>query len=419
MSKVIIIGAGHGGTQLAASLRELGYDGSIDLISKEVDLPYHKPPLSKSFITSSDAPLQTIRSDAFYEKHGITLRLGHQVAEIDRSVGAVRIEGGEALHYDRLILATGSRARRLDVPGADLPGVHYLRTADDARRLRSVLSVGNRVVVIGGGFIGLEAAAALADTMQSVTVVELSDRLLQRALGATAGAAIKAHLETLDVRVLCGTGISRIDAHDGTVTGVSLSEGEHLPADIVLVGIGGMPEISLAESSGLSVRNGVQTDTFLTTSDPSIYAIGDCVAFPDSLSGKEIRLESVQNATDQARAVAATLTGRPSPYTAVPWFWSDIGKLKLQIVGVSDPADDETVTYRDDGSLRAVWRFQGDRLTAVETLNSPREHMIARKLFAAGATPTPEQIRDGNIETINSLMTEKHDPPNNPSAIGL
>ncbi len=406
MAGVVIIGAGHGGTQLAASLREAGFAGAIDLVSADPDHPYHKPPLSKSFMKTGDMPLQPLRADVYFAEKDISVHLGRVVTAIDRAGQTIVLDDGTRLGYGTLVLATGAEARRLALPGHDLAGVHTLRTASDARALRAALNGVKRVVVIGGGFIGLEAAAMLAGRGIAVTVLELAPRLLGRAASPAVAGAVAAQLGALGVEIRTNVMIEAIEGA-GRVEAVRLTDGT-LPADLVIVGIGAVPNVGLAQAAGLALDNGIVVDARLATSDPAIHAIGDCAAFPQCRVGRVMRLESVQNATDQARTLAATLTGAPADYTAVPWFWSDIGPLKLQIAGISEGADETLETRRSDGTLKSVYHLREGRLIAVETLNSAGEHMLARRLIAEAATPPREVLATGDVGRIKEAWQGLH-----------
>lgn len=398
---IVIVGAGHAGTQLAASLREEGFAGCIVLISREADAPYHKPPLSKSFMKDAEAPLQPLKGERFFHDQKIELHLGVEVSDIDRAAKQVILSDGAQFPYDRLVLATGASARRLAISGAEQAGVFHLRTAKDAREMRSALPRHGRVVVIGGGFIGLEAAAMLRGLGNEVTVVELAPRLLGRAVSVTMAKAIADDLAWHGIVVRCGIGIDRL-LGNGRVSGVRLEDGSDLPADMVVVGIGAVPEDDLARRTGLVCDSGIHTDEFLAASDTSIFAIGDCASFRQAHLGLLTRVESVQNANDQARVLARTLTGNPAAYDAVPWFWSDIGALKLQIAGLATGCDEDLVVFAADGSLRSVWRLAEGRLVAVETLNDPGTHMLARKLLAAGVTPGRAAMESGDKVALKS-----------------
>lgn len=394
---IVILGAGHGGAQLAASLRDEGYAGAITLVSDEADLPYHKPPLSKSFMKEADTPLQPLRGHGFYADKSIDLALGIAVTQIDCMAQRVIFADGSVLGYDQLVLATGTTARRLTVPGADLPHVFHLRSATDARAMRAALPAVDRVVVIGGGFIGLEAAAMLAARGLSVQVVESTPHVLGRAVSPPIAQAMADYLTSQGVDLHLGASIAAVRPD-----GVALKDGSLLPADMVVVGIGAVPEMALAQAAGLACDNGILTDALLATSDPQIHAIGDCVAYPQAQLGRTARLESVQNATDQARALAKTLTGKSAPYEALPWFWSDIGTQKLQIAGLSQDADEAISVWRADGALQSVWRLARGRLVAVETINSAGEHMLARRLIADGITPERSAMQSGDTAVLKA-----------------
>lgn len=399
MSGVVIIGAGHAGVQLAASLREAGYGSNIRLLSGDPDFPYHKPPLSKSFMATEEAALQPLRGKTFFAQNNIELSLGVEVAKIDRAGKTVICADGEVIAYDNLVIATGTSARKITVPGANLPEVYALRTASDARAMRDALPAMKNVVVIGGGFIGLEAAAMLSARGVQVDVVEMAPRLLGRATSEVLAQAVADHLTQMGVRLHLTQSVKEILARDGVVSGVQLSD-EFLSADHVLVGIGAVPVDELAKDAGLSTSNGVIVDTYLATDDPDIYAIGDCVSFPQIHLKRQARLESVQNATDQARALALTLTGAPTPFTAVPWFWSDIGTLKLQIAGLSDQPDHVIETRNADGRLKSVYHLKQGVLTACETLNSAGEHMLSRRMIAEDFTPKINLMASGDAKTL-------------------
>jgi 3-phenylpropionate/trans-cinnamate dioxygenase ferredoxin reductase component len=395
--RIAILGAGHGGAQLAASLREEGYAGAITLVSDEPDLPYHKPPLSKSFMKEAETPLQPLRGLSFYADKSIDLALGIGVTQIDRAAQRLIFADGSVLGYDQLVLAMGTTARRLSVLGAGLPHVFHLRSAKDARAMRSALPSAARVVVIGGGFIGLEAAAMLAARGLSVQVAEMASQVLGRAVSPPIAQAVADYLTSQGVGLHLSASIAQVRPD-----GVALGDGSVLPADMVVVGIGAVPEMALAQAAGLACENGVLTDALLATSDPQIYAIGDCAAYPQAQLGRTARLESVQNATDQARALAKTLTGKPAPYDALPWFWSDIGTQKLQIAGLSQDADEAISVRRADGALQSVWRLAQGRLVAVETINSAGEHMLARRLIAEGITPERSAMQSGDMAVLKA-----------------
>lgn len=405
MTGIVIIGAGHGGVQAAASLREHGYTKPITLISADSDFPYHKPPLSKTFLKSPDAELQPLRGHGFFVTKDIRLLLGVAATAINRVDRFVTLSDGNTVDYENLILATGTVPRRLEIPDSDLAGVFHLRSATDARALRDRIGAAKRAVIIGGGFIGLEAAAMLAANGISATVIELASRILARVSSPPVAAAINDDLIETGVDLRTGTGIDSLQGEGGNVRAVVLSHGEILPCDLVLVGIGAIPDITLATASGLECQNGISVNEQLVTSDPHVFAIGDCCSFPECVTGNRIRLESVQNATDQARVVSTILTGTDIEYSAVPWFWSDIGPIKLQIAGLSAGCDLTVPVFGgSDSRLRSVYHYQGNKLRAVETLNSPAEHMLARRLLASGSSPSVEMVSGGDIGALRALL---------------
>nr|WP_040677080.1 FAD-dependent oxidoreductase [Nitratireductor pacificus] len=392
---IIIIGAGHGGVQAAASLREEGYAGALTLISADPELPYHKPPLSKAFLKSVDAEPQILKAMAFYEGQGIDLRLGVTATGIDPAARTVALDGGGSLSWTRLLLATGARPRRLDIPGNALDGVFYLRDCADARALRTGTATAGDIVVIGGGFIGLEVAATMALAGKRVTVIEAADRLLGRAVSAEVSSHMQAYHESLGIRLLTRTTVRAIEGADGRAASVVTEAGETIPADAVLVGIGAEPDTRLAEAAGIDCEDGICVDASCRTSADGIFAIGDCVSFPHGASGRRLRLESVQNATDQARCAAKAMLGQDADFDAVAWFWSDQGERKLQMAGLGFDIDREVVSGDRDAGAFAVFLFSGERLVALETVNRPGEHMLGRRMLAAGFSPTDAQIAEG------------------------
>ena len=392
---IVIVGAGHAGVQLAASLREEGFEGAITLLSDDPRPPYQRPPLSKAFMKrEADAEALILRGPAFYEQKRIDLRLGVVAEAIDRAGRHVTLSSGARLAYSQLVLATGGLARPFKVPGADLAGVHVLRDMGDAEALRDRLETSKRVVVIGAGFIGLEFAAVAAKAGLATTVVEVAPRVMGRAVSPVVSDFYAGAHRGFGATVLLGAGVAAIDGEAGRARGVTLGDGRVIAADFVVVGVGVVARDALARAAGLDCSNGVRVDALMTTSDPDIFAIGDVALHPNVWSEREMRLESVQNATDQARALARTLTGRPTPYTALPWFWSDQDDLKLQMVGLMERA--ETFAMRGDPAARAfsVFGFRQGRLVGVESINRPADHMIARKLIPADAPLSPEQAAD-------------------------
>jgi 3-phenylpropionate/trans-cinnamate dioxygenase ferredoxin reductase subunit len=390
---IVIVGAGHGGSQAAVSLRQEGYDGPLTLISAETDIPYHRPPLSKAFLKEPAAALQPLRAESVYADNRVQLRLGTRVAAIDVAGRVLALDGSAPQRFDSLILATGARPRRLDVPGSNLDGVFYLRSAGDARGLRGAIPAVRSVVVIGGGFVGLEVAASLAGLGKNVTVVEAADRLLARVVAPSVSEHMADVQRALGVRLLVDTGVERIEGQ-GAVAAVVTNSGERLAADIVVVGIGAEPNVELARDAGIACADGISVGAGLQTSAPGIYAIGDCATYHHWQVGRPIRLESVQNATDQARHVAGSILGRDQDYREVPWFWSDQGPVKLQMTGLALGADRHVASVIANGGF-SVYHFRGDRLVAIESVNRPAEHMLGRRMLAAGFSPDDRLIAEG------------------------
>lgn len=401
---ILIIGAGQAGAQGAASLRQEGFAGAIVMLGDESAPPYQRPPLSKAFLDGTlDETRLFLRPAAFYEKERIDLRPGARVAAIDRAGKAVALESGERLSYDRLLIATGAPPRRLACPGADLAGVHYLRTIADSLALRPVLAAGGPLAVVGAGYIGLEVAAVARKAGLKVTVIEAMERCLKR----VAGAPVSAYFEALHR----GRGVdfrfgARLEGFEGAgrVEAARLDTGEAIPCAAVLVGVGAVPATGLAEAAGLKVDNGLWVDETARTADPAIWAAGDCANFPSPLYGRRMRLESVPNAIEQAKAAAANMAGRETVYDAAPWFWSDQYEVKLQTAGIGEGAD-EIVTRGEAGSLKqAVWYLKGGRLLAVDAMNDIPAFAAGKRLIAAKAAPPVKILADPDAD-LKSLLS--------------
>src|SRR6266700_1510485 len=359
---VVIVGAGHAGFQLAASLRQAGFKEPVFLINDEAHLPYQRPPLSKAYLKGSAGPDSLMfRPDKFYRDQTIEL-IHDRVTSIDRAARKVTLASGAALDYGHLVLATGARNRLLDIPNANLSDVRYLRILDDSEALRPLLASRKRVVVIGAGFIGLEFAATARIKGLEVDVIELGPRVMARAVTVEVSEYFQKQHSAAGIRILLGVQATSIESDGKTVTGVSLSDSRHLPADMVVVGVGVLPNVELAAEAGLSAASGIIVNEHLLTSDPDISAIGDCALFESARFGGSLRLESVQNATDHARCVAARLTGDAKPYDGQPLFWSDQGDDKLQIAGLTTGYD--RVVLRGDPARKAFSAFcyKGDKL---------------------------------------------------------
>ncbi|MCB4769130.1 FAD-dependent oxidoreductase [Ancylobacter sp. Lp-2] len=401
---VVVIGAGQAAFQLAASLREAGYEEPITLVGDEPGLPYQRPPLSKAYL-KGDVGVDhlELRPAAFFADHRIGLAHGRVVA-VDRSARRVTLEDDGKLPYGHLVFATGARNRVLPVPGAEFDGVFYLRSLADADAVKAALPSAGKVVVIGAGFIGLEFAAVARKLGHEVTVIEATSRVLGRAVGAAMSDFFAHEHRAMGTVLTFGAGVARLVGEGGRVVAVETVEGERIAADLVMIGIGVVPNVELAAAAGLAIDNGIAVDARLLAGDPEISAIGDVAAYPSHHADNvRVRLESVQNAADHGRCVAARLTGHAHDYTSVPWFWSDQADLKLQMVGLARPGDAE-VLRGDPASRRfSVFRFREGRLVAIESVNRPADHMLGRRLLAGMPTLTPEQAGDESFE-LKSLL---------------
>jgi len=392
LTHIVIAGAGQAGYQVAVSLRQEGFSGSIVMVGDEPGVPYQRPPLSKAYLLGKiQAPALRFRPQEFYEEQHIE-RVHDRITAIDRDQCRINLAGGTPLPFDHLVLALGARNRVPSVPGIELDGVQGIRTLADADALSPRLASARRAVVVGAGFIGLEFAAVAAAKGLEVHVLELGQRPMARALSVPMSDLFTVAHRGWGVHLHFGQTLSRIHGQDGHVTGVETASGQHIPADLVVYGIGVQPNSELAAAAGLAVANGVQVNALLQTSDPAVSAIGDVAAFPSPFADGPIRLESVQNAVDQARAVAARLVGKPvSAYAAVPWFWTDQSELKLQIAGLSD-GHDSTVILGDAAARHAsVLCYRQGKLIAVESVNRPADHMASRKILARAARPLAEE----------------------------
>lgn len=398
MDRIVVVGAGQAGAALVARLRQKGFGGKITLIGEEPVPPYQRPPLSKAYLLG-DLPQERLflRPESFYAEHDIDLRMGVPVRAIDRGARVLRL-GDDTLSYDHLALTTGSVPRRLPARlGGDLGGVHVVRSIADVDGMAGEFVAGRRVVILGGGYIGLEAAAVAAQKGLDVSVVELAPRILQRVAAPETSDALRALHQAHGVRILEGIGVERLDG-EGRVSAVRLGDGSTLAADFVIVGIGILPETRLAEAAGLVVENGIAVDDFGQSSDAHIWAAGDCASF--LFRGQRMRLESVQNAIDQAEAVADNMLGAGVPYQPLPWFWSDQYDLKLQIAGLNTGYDRVVVRQAE---ARSHWYFAGEKLLAVDALNDPRAFMLAKRLLAEGRSPDADALADPATD-LRSLL---------------
>jgi 3-phenylpropionate/trans-cinnamate dioxygenase ferredoxin reductase subunit len=408
MRPVVIVGAGHAGVQAAAALREEKYPGPILLVGDEPHAPYQRPPLSKAYLKGSlGHESLVLRGVSFYCNQGIDTLFGDKVVSVDCAAKQVKFASSRELGYEHLVLATGARPRPAPFAGADLAGVLSLRNLDDANLLKCELVTAKNVVVVGAGFIGLEFAATAAAAGKNVTVVEVASRVMGRAVSPPISDFFAEAHRAFGASLLVGAGVARIEGDGGRVCAVRLADETVLSADLVLLGIGVIAEDQLAQDCGLACDNGVVVDAQMRTSDAHVSAIGDCCSHPNVWHGGSLRLESVQNATDQARIVARRLVGRAESYSALPWFWSDQGDLKLQIAGLL--ADSDTFVIRGDPEARAfsVFGFAGDKLRCVESVNRGGDHMAARRLISENISLSATQAGDISFDLKALAMRRK------------
>jgi 3-phenylpropionate/trans-cinnamate dioxygenase ferredoxin reductase subunit len=399
-SRIVIVGAGHAGGTAAALLRQWGHKGPITLVGEEPTAPYQRPPLSKAYL-KDEAGVEDLKlkPDDFYAEQGVTLRLGARAEEIDRQSRLVRLKGGGELAYDQLILATGSVNRKLAFPSARPHDLHELRNIADAERLKAALGPGRRLVIIGGGYIGLEAAASARALGAQATVIELAPRVLARVACEELSAFFEAYHRARGVEILTGAEVSDlVHGQGGRLEGVRLTDGRDIACDAVLVGVGAAPASELAMACGLECQGGIVVDETALTSDPFIYAIGDVTVRPMPLyGGRRHRLESVPGALEQARQAAAAILGRPAPAPEAPWFWSDQYDVKLQIAGLPFDADARVIRGSVESGKFALFHLKGERLLAVEAVNSPAEFMAGRQLIAQGRAVDRAKLADPGV----------------------
>jgi 3-phenylpropionate/trans-cinnamate dioxygenase ferredoxin reductase subunit len=400
---VLIIGAGHAGFQVGASLRQHGYSERICLINGESHLPYQRPPLSKAYLKGEGRPDSLMfRPDKFYRDQKIEL-IGDRAVSIDRASRKLLLASGSALDYGHLVLATGARNRLIDVPNANLEDVRYLRILDESEALRQRIASARHVVVIGAGFIGLEFAATARAKGVDVDVIELAPRVMARAVTEEISDFFQERHTAAGISIHLGVQATGIESDGGKVAGVSLSDGHHVAADLVVVGVGVLPNVELAAEAGLPVASGIIVDEQLLTSDRNISAIGDCALFASPRFGGSLRLESVQNATDHARCVAARLTGDAKTYDGLPWFWSDQGDDKLQIAGLTTGYD--RVVVRGDRGQRSfsAFCFKSGKLVGIESINRASDHVFGRRILGMNRSIEPEQAADPSFDLKAAL----------------
>jgi 3-phenylpropionate/trans-cinnamate dioxygenase ferredoxin reductase subunit len=400
---IVVAGGGHAAAQVVDSLRRDGFTGRLVMACGEPVLPYQRPPLSKKFLAGElEAERLPIRPASFYENIRCELVLGNPVVAIDAAGRSVRLSDGGSLGYGKLVLAVGGHARPIPVPGADLPGVHVLRTLADVEAIRAKLRPGVRAAIVGAGYIGLECAATFRKLGHDVTVIEMMDRVMSRVVAPDMSRFYEAEHAGHGVKLLTGRRV-RGFLGDGSVHAVECADGTQVPADIAIVGIGLVPNTALAEGAGLSCDDGIAVDEHCRTSDPDIYAIGDCCSHPSPRYGRRIRLESVDNAFEQAKSASANICGKPTPHDKTPWFWSDQYELKLQIVGLSQHYD--RVILRGDPATRSFscCYLRGGELIALDAVNHAKDFMAARKLIAERVRPDPAKLADDAVALRDTL----------------
>lgn len=400
---VVIAGAGHAGFQLAMSLRQNGFAERILLVNDEGHLPYQRPPLSKAYLKGTGGPeTLSFRPEKFFHDQKIEL-VADRGAAIDRAARKLKLASGSSLDYGHLVLATGARNRLLDLPNATLDDVRYLRTLGESQVLRERLADHRHAVVVGAGFIGLEFAATARAKGLEVDVVELGVRVMARAVTAEISEYFQLRHTAAGIRIHLGAQVTSIESSGAKVAGVSLGDGRHIPADLIVVGVGVLPNVELAAEAGLPVASGIMVNDRLLTADENISAIGDCALFASRRFAGSLRLESVQNATDHARCVAARLTGKDEVYDGLPWFWSDQGPDKLQMAGLT-VGYDRVVVRGDRGQGQfSAFCYKGEKLLGIESVNRAGDHMFGRRLLGAGGSITPEQAGDPGFDLKSAL----------------
>lgn len=405
MSRIVIIGAGQAGGQAVASLRQFGYKEEIVLFGDESHLPYQRPFLSKQYLSGEHEEGRVfLRAEKFYNDQNITLRIGERVASIDPSAQQISTDKGEKIDYQDLILATGSRPRILNIAGSDLGGIHYLRTLDDVNAIKPTLVEGKKMVIVGGGYIGLEVASVAVTAGMDVTVIETEERILKRVTTPEMSEFYhKLHTDR-GVKIVLNSGVNGFEAkNDSKKLSHVLCKDQTLEADVAIVGIGIIPNIELAQEAQLDCDNGITTDGFCLTSAPHIYAIGDCSNHPNPVLKRRLRLESVPNAMDQAKVAASNIVGKEKTYSAVPWFWSDQFELKLQMVGYSADSDSQVLRGNKEQQQFSIFYLKNNCLVAVDAVNSAREFMAGRKLY--GQQFDPIKLADSDIEVKDAVVT--------------
>jgi 3-phenylpropionate/trans-cinnamate dioxygenase ferredoxin reductase subunit len=386
MTGIVIIGAGHAAGQAAASLRQAKFEGPITIIGDEAHVPYQRPPLSKQYLAGTQ-PVDKVylRAEKFYADKDIQLMLDTRATQIDPSTKTINLDNGETIAYEKLLISTGSRPRKLSIEGSDLSGIHYLRTMDDVDGIRADVKPGANLVIVGGGYIGLEVAAVGIELGMNVHVLEMEERILQRVTTPKMSAYYHKLHSDRGVHIHTQTGVTGFSGN-GRVEKVLCGD-ESFAADIVIVGIGIIPNIEIAEEAGIHCDNGIVVDDHCCTSDPDIYAAGDCTNHPNPLLNKRLRLESVPNAMDQARVSTANMLGDDKVYAAIPWFWSDQYELKLQMVGFSADGDSQVLRGDMEKHQFAIFYLKDGKVVAADAVNSPKEFMLCKQMIGKPADP--------------------------------
>lgn len=398
----LIIGSGQAAAQAVQTLRQKKFSGRITIIGEETYPPYQRPPLSKKYLAGElSVERLYLKPVKHYKNKDVELKLGERVKLIDPQSSRVVLENGQTMSFSRLLLATGSHVRKLQIPGDNLDGIHYLRTIDDADAIAGGLRPGSRLVIVGAGYIGLEVAAVAIKRGVDVTVVEALDRVMARVVSPEISSFYMDYHKKAGVTIHCATAVTRFAGEKNRVERVETESGQHFPCDLVIVGIGVEPAAELAEATGLACRNGILVDEFARTRHPDIFAAGDCTNHPNLQRSVRVRLESVHNAIEQAKTAASNMLGEPKTYDDVPWFWSDQYDLKLQIVGLSEGYDQVVIRGEPDENNFAAFYFKTGTLIAINAINSPREFMLGKKLIAAKKTLTPEDLADQGINFVD------------------
>lgn len=402
MAAMVIVGGGQAAGQNVASLRQAGYEGEIVLIGDESHPPYQRPPLSKQYLSGEHGIERVyLRPPTFYQDKNITLKLGVSVTALDTKSHRVKTPSGEDIEYEKLLLATGSRPRILDAPGSDLPGIFYLRTIADVDRIREAMTKARNVCIVGGGYIGLEVASVAVTSGLSVTVLEMEDRILQRVTTPEMSTFYHGLHSSHGINILTHAAVHGF-AGDGQVERVLCGE-QSIEADLVIVGIGILPNVELAEAAGIHCENGIVVDDHCQTSEADVFAAGDCSNHPNPILQRRLRLESVPNAMEQARVAAANMLGGDDTYGSIPWFWSDQYDLKLQMVGFSSDGDTQVLRGDKSANQFAIFYLKDGAVVAVDAVNSPREFMVCKQLY--GKTVDQAQLQDTNIDLKTLLQT--------------